>query len=63
MKRKLDNIRNRNNDTYKLERQYISRCGLKVESYKKVMTDDERAKCREAVTEEIVRILKAAGKI
>ena len=50
-------------DTYRLEKRYISRCVFTVSSYVKIMSDEDRKKSREDVTEEIVRILKTAGRL
>ena len=61
---KMDcNSEQMNKDIYKLDKEYISSCGLKVRSFTKIMTEEESRKSRERITWEIVRILTEAGKL
>ena len=55
--------KNNDNENYTLKEEYISQSGLKVRSYTKQMSENERKKSREQTTEEIVRILKRSGKL
>ena len=55
--------RKQNVDTYRLEKQYTSRSGFEVRSYVRILSDTEREKSRTEVTEEVVRILRSAGRL
>ena len=66
MKRNTDmsrTERKQNVDTCKLEKQYTSRSGFEVRSYVRILSDTEREKSRTEVTEEVVRILRSAGRL
>ncbi len=63
MKNKNSNVCNFDGSAYKSERSFTYVDGLKVNSFSKISADDEKKELRRQISGEIVRILRAAGRL